>query len=232
MEAKDLSVEAFIKAYLHTNATAFPAGYPAPSFPLLQAIFDSLIHSFVDDEVGISQNFLNTGLASRLKKNLTDLYGNHELRVAGTGNELLPLVNRTVRSDMIYWLDRKHKNPDENAFFDLMDLFVTHLNRTCYTGITGYEFHYALYEKDSFYKKHLDSFRNDDRRKYSMILYLNEGWVAADGGELCIHHPNKTIQLIAPEAGKGVFFRSNDVEHEVLITHKPRMSITGWLKTS
>jgi SM-20-related protein len=63
-----------------------------------------------------------------------------------------------------------------------------------------------------------------------MIMYLNEDWQASDGGELCIHHTD-SLQHIAPENGKIVFFKSSELEHEVLLSHKPRMSITGWLKT-
>ncbi|MES2828966.1 MAG: 2OG-Fe(II) oxygenase [Bacteroidota bacterium] len=103
------------------------------------------------------------------------------------------------------------------------------LNSTCYTGITGYEFHYTLYEKGRFYKKHLDQFKNNTGRKYSVIIYMNENWVIADGGELRIHHADR-LQNISPTNGKGVFFQSDEMEHEVLITNKPRMSITGWLK--
>ena len=62
-----------------------------------------------------------------------------------------------------------------------------------------------------------------------MIMYLNEDWVAADGGELCIHHAD-SLQNIAPENGRIVFFKSNELPHEVLVTNKKRMSITGWLK--
>lgn len=131
---------------------------------------------------------------------------------------------------MIYWLDRAHNDAVENDFFDLMDEFVLHLNKTCYTGITGYEFHYALYEKGSFYKKHLDQFRNNESRQYSMIMYLNENWEQGDGGELCIYPSGKLLQNISPENGKSVFFKSSELEHEVLITNKPRLSITGWLK--
>ncbi|HTN18129.1 MAG TPA: 2OG-Fe(II) oxygenase [Chitinophagaceae bacterium] len=139
-------------------------------------------------------------------------------------------MHKSVRTDVIYWLDRAHNDTVENDFFDLMDAFVLHLNSTCYTGITGYEFHYALYEKGSFYKKHLDQFRNNESRQYSMIMYLNEDWMQGDGGELCIYPAGKQIQNISPENGKSVFFKSSELEHEVLLTNKPRLSITGWLK--
>jgi SM-20-related protein len=198
-------------------------------YHLLEKIFNTLVSSFIDDEVGIAEHFLSTELARRLKANLTLLYQHKAMQHAGLGNEVNVDHDKLYRSDMIYWLDRKHNDVYENEFFDLMDSFVLYLNQTCYTGITGYEFHYALYEEGSFYKKHVDQFRNNDSRQYSMIMYLNENWAAADGGELCIHH-SAHQQHISPVNGKSVFFKSSEIEHEVLPTHKPRMSITGWLK--
>ena len=194
----------------------------------MQNIFDLLINSYLENKVGIVENFLNDSLALRLKNNLLKIYGENQFMSAGTGNEKAT-QNKSVRSDVIYWLDRKHNTTHENDFFDLVDAFVSHLNNTCYTGITGYEFHYALYEKGTFYKKHLDQFRNNDSRKYSMIMYLNDSWKEGDGGELNIHHTD-SVQSISPVNGKSVFFKSNELVHEVLMANKPRMSITGWLK--
>ena len=62
-----------------------------------------------------------------------------------------------------------------------------------------------------------------------MIMYLNPDWIPEDGGALCIHHESG-LQNISPLNGKVVFFKSNELEHEVLTTLKYRMSITGWLK--
>lgn len=196
---------------------------------LLEKIFNTIIDSFIDNKVGIAEHFLNGTLASHLKDNLITLYSGALLRSAGTGNDAVVVQDKTVRGDKIYWLDRAHNDLHENAFFDLMDDFISYLNRTCYTGITGYEFHYTLYEEGAFYKKHVDQFRNNDSRQYSMIMYLNEGWEEGDGGELCIYH-KESLQHIAPLNGTSVFFKSSELEHEVLVTQKPRLSITGWLK--
>ena len=196
---------------------------------LLQQTFDILINSFIENNIGIADNFLSKSLAMSLKENLTALHADKQLLSAGTGNNQQLGFDKLFRSDKIYWLDRKHNDVSENSFFDLMDAFILHLNETCYTGINSYEFHYTLYEEGSFYKKHIDQFRDNDSRKYSMIMYLNEDWVAADGGELCIHHAD-SLQNIAPENGRIVFFKSNELPHEVLVTNKKRMSITGWLK--
>ncbi|MBB2144395.1 2OG-Fe(II) oxygenase [Pedobacter sp. LMG 31464] len=197
----------------------------------MEKIFNTLIDSFIESKVGIANNFLSVALAAQLKSNLIGLYNEKSMVAAGIGNETITVHNKLVRSDVIYWLDRKHNNKHENDFFDLMDDFVIYLNRTCYTGITGYEFHYTLYEKGSFYKKHIDQFQQNGSRAYSMVMYLNVDWQKSDGGELCIHHLNN-LQNISPINGKSVFFKSNELAHEVLVTHEPRMSITGWLKTN
>lgn len=196
----------------------------------MQKIFDTLINSFITNKVGIAENFLPGTLANDLKQNLISLFANGQLMAAGTGNDTQVAHDKTFRSDRIYWLDRKHGDVHENDFFNIIDGFVGYLNETCYTGITGYEFHYTLYETGSFYKKHLDQFRNNNGRKYSMILYLNIDWKINDGGELCIHH-TEGLQNISPGNGKCVFFQSNQLAHEVLVTNVPRMSITGWLKS-
>ena len=180
------------------------------------------------DGVGIAEGFLPVALAANLKANLQTLFATKHMKHAGTGNDAVTDHDTAVRGDVTYWLDHSHEDVHENDFFDLMDSFVAHLNATCYTGITGYEFHYAMYDEGTFYRRHLDQFRNDVGRQYSMIIYLNDDWQAADGGELCIYQNGKE-QCISPTNGKSVFFRSSELEHEVLLTHKPRLSITGWL---
>ena len=195
----------------------------------METIFNTLIDSFINDEVGIAEHFLDESLAGHLKENLTALFAQNKMQHAGTGNNAIVDRNKLVRGDSIHWLDRAHNDVHENSFFDLMDRFVKYLNENCYTGINSYEFHYTLYPPGTFYKKHIDRFQNNDSRKFSLIMYLNTEWIPEDGGELCIHHESG-LQNISPQNGKVVFFKSNELEHEVLITHKNRMSITGWLK--
>ena len=196
----------------------------------MQKIFETLIETYLTDKVGISEHFLSEKLSADLKVNLLTLFAKNALLTAGTGNESTILKDTAIRSDKIYWLDKSHDDVHENAFFVLMDDFVRYLNETCYTGITGYEFHYALYETGSFYKRHFDRFRNDDSRLFSMITYLNDDWKEGDGGELSIFDDDGQTHNVSPTNGKSVFFKSDELEHEVLKTQVPRMSITGWLK--
>lgn len=191
--------------------------------------FETLIASYIENKVGIAEHFLSDELCLHLKENLLLLNENQLLLSAGIGNEGKLKHNSSVRNDVIYWLDKKHNNIYENEFFEQIEAFINYLNQECYAGITDYEFHYSLYEKGNFYRKHLDQFQDNDSRQFSMICYLNADWQEKDGGELLIHQTEHN-QKIAPTQGKTVFFKSSELVHEVLVTNQRRMSVTGWLK--
>ena len=197
----------------------------------MEEAFDSLVDSYLANDIGITENFLPKELLEPLRQNLLGLFEAQRMHEAGVGNNAKLIRDKQTRSDKIFWLDRKEKNKSEDAFLDVIDQFINYLNATCYTGISGYEFHYALYEKGSFYKRHIDQFRDNNKRAFTMIMYLTDNWKEGDGGELCIYHEDRT-EIIAPTSGKCVFFKSSRLEHEVLLSHAPRMSITGWLKTN
>ncbi len=195
----------------------------------MEIAFETLIASYLEDNIGIVTEFISDDLAQHLRQNLVKLEDQKLLLAAGTGNETKFVRNKKVRSDVIYWLDKSHNNVYETAFLIHIEAFIQYLNESCYAGITSYEFHYSLYEKGSFYQKHVDQFQDNSSRAFSMICYLNENWKVEDGGELRIHQLNSN-QHISPTQGKTVFFKSDELEHEVLITNKRRMSVTGWLK--
>lgn len=191
--------------------------------------YEELIVSYLKEKVGQVNDFINEELAASLKKDLLFLYQEEKLKEAGIGNNAKLVRNKDIRTDMIYWLDRNQGNPVTNAFFNEIDKFVKYMNQTCYSGITGYEFHYAFYEEGSFYKKHLDQFRDNNNRAFSMIIYLNENWQQGHGGELCVYL-EEGKKLIAPTNATSVFFKSSELEHEVLLSNKVRLSVTGWFK--
>jgi SM-20-related protein len=195
----------------------------------METDFEDLIAGFLANKIGISEHFLSNALCAQLAANLLTLQAENEMQHAGVGNDGLALQDKLIRKDKIYWLDKKHNDPVENEFFVKMDAFVAYLNATCYTNIQSYEFHYSLYETGDFYVKHLDQFKDNASRQYSMISYLNPNWDAKDGGELLVYQPEAN-QKISPTRGKTVFFKSSVLEHEVLVTNERRMSIAGWLK--
>ncbi len=195
----------------------------------MQLQFEELIGSLLANNVGISNHFIPEDLSNQLRKNILALIGENALAAAKIGNDGKLVEDQRIRNDKIFWLDKAHDNLHENDFLNLMGDFISHLNMTCYAGITKAEFHYSCFEKGNSYSKHLDQFKDNSSRKYSMISYLNEAWRAGDGGELKVYHED-CVQEIEPTCGKTVFFKSNNLEHEVLITNVRRLSIAGWLK--
>jgi SM-20-related protein len=112
-----------------------------------------------------------------------------------------------------------------------VEKFILHLNKTCFTSIKGFESHYATYEKKSFYKRHIDQFKNEKGRQFSIVLYLNQDWKAADGGMLSLYPHGEEQIDISPLGGRMVLFRSDEMEHEVHASStRERSSIAGWLK--
>jgi SM-20-related protein len=191
--------------------------------------FDILIDSFLEKRVGIDPVFLTETLSKGLLENIIQLQKDHRMTVSGIGNGQIRDLKQMIRTDKICWINKSTQNPFEQQFLDIIENFIEYLNRTCYTGINDYEFHYAVYEAGSFYKRHKDQFKNDSNRKYSLINYLNENWLEGNGGELRIYQ-NESVQNILPQSKTAVFFKSDEMEHEVRTANRSRMSITGWLK--
>ena len=191
--------------------------------------FDLLIDTYLENNVGIDTGFLSERLSNGLRQNIEQLQKDDRMQAAGIGNNLVKDAGQKMRSDKIYWMDKSHDNIFEQEFLQLAADFIERLNSTCYTGINACEFHYAVYEEGSFYKRHKDQFANDSNRKYSLINYLNTNWLEEDGGQLLVYQ-NEEVQKILPHSQTAVFFKSDEMEHEVTKTHRSRMSITGWLK--
>jgi Rps23 Pro-64 3,4-dihydroxylase Tpa1-like proline 4-hydroxylase len=191
--------------------------------------FDTLIDTYLDNNIGIDSHFLSKALSDGLHQNILQLQKDDKMSAAGIGNADVKDATQKMRSDSIYWMDKKHENVFEQEFLSQMEDFIGHLNDTCYTGINSYEFHYAIYEEGSFYKRHRDQFKTDNNRKFSLINYLNNDWLEENGGQLLVYQ-NGLTQTIQPNAQKAVFFKSDEMEHEVVKANRQRMSISGWLK--
>ncbi len=193
------------------------------------ARFEELVNSFMNNQIGLCEHFLSKELATLLQQDLQNLDRDNRMFAAGIGNNDIKDTKQKTRGDRIFWLDKKNNSINEKAFIEQVEDFIDYLNKTCYTGINAYEFHYALYDTGSYYHRHKDQFKNNTDRKYSLINYLNDDWLETDGGELLVYQAEKT-DTILPTIQKAVFFESNQLEHEVAIANRPRMSITGWLK--
>lgn len=157
------------------------------------------------------------------------LHRDHDrFKKAGIGKDENLQYDRSIRGDYIKWIDPQNAMPPVQLFLSKIDELKDYLNRTCFLGIKDYETHFTIYPPGSFYKRHLDQFQNNGARKISFICYLNKNWQPGDGGELRLYLGDE-IKDVAPTAGKLACFRSEVIEHEVLLSKKDRFSLTGWM---
>ncbi|MDN3491460.1 2OG-Fe(II) oxygenase [Winogradskyella bathintestinalis] len=195
------------------------------------SLYERVISDISSQKYSIVDDFFSEEEVIALRHSLLLKYEEDAFKKSAIGNKTNELVKKAVRGDIILWIDENVINFAEELFFNKINDLKDYLNRTCFLGINQKEFHYAIYPKDTFYKRHLDTFQNDDRRKLSFVCYLNsEDWKPENGGELVLYLDNED-KIIYPFPGKVVIFESQELEHEVKPVNTPRLSITGWLKT-
>jgi SM-20-related protein len=197
----------------------------------LNTKYEKIIDDLLNQQFSIVDDFFSETETTSLRDSLLLKHQEDEFKKAGIGNQFNEQIIKSIRGDFISWIDENNANEAESLFFGKVEDFVQYMNRTCFLGIQDKEFHYALYPEGTFYKKHLDTFQNDSRRKLSIVCYLNEeDWKEEFGGELVIYKENEDIAIL-PMKGRVVIFESQVLEHEVKPVKKERLSITGWLKT-
>lgn len=198
-------------------------------------LYEEVINDLMTQKYSVVDDFFSPEEIQTLRNSLLSKYEEDQFKKAAIGSKTNELIVRSIRGDFILWMDEKAQEEAEKLFFSRINEFANYLNKTCFLGILHKEFHYALYPEGTFYKRHLDTFQNDDRRKLSIALYLNRpNWQPEDGGALAIYlqdgEQEKTIE-ISPIQGRMVIFESQELEHEVKTANQNRLSITGWLKT-
>lgn len=196
-----------------------------PIAPLFARIVDDLAtHGWSQQSI-----FIPTDLTTELAKECRKRAQCGQLELAGIGRGVAKVFHSGIRSDKIQWLE-----PDQHVAVDRYLAFMEHIrvaiNQTLFLGLEDFEGHFALYPAGAFYKKHLDRFRDDDRRVVTCIAYLNEQWLPEQGGELRMYLDDGQTHDVVPQAGTLVVFMSEQWPHEVLPATRDRLSITGWLR--
>ena len=152
-------------------------------------------------------------------------------RGAKIGRTLETHQNNTIRTDEILWLEGNETNPAIRTFLEQIQHLAQLLNQSLFLGLNEFETHFASYQPGTYYKRHIDQFATQKTRKVSFVYYLNQDWREEYGGELTLYNKeNELLHKVLPQENRFICFNS-DLPHEVALTHQPRYSITGWLKT-
>jgi SM-20-related protein len=187
------------------------------------------IDSLVEQGWAQQDGFLPAALAQALAAECRALTEGGLLKSAAVGRGATQQLRPDIRGDRIQWL-KPGQSAACDAYLAIMDKLRAALNQTLYLGLEEYESHFAYYTAGAFYQKHLDRFRDDDRRTVSVVIYLNADWHAGDGGALRLHPGDRPSEDILPLAGRMAMFMSADLLHEVLPATRDRMSIAGWFR--
>ena len=193
--------------------------------PLLQRIVDDLAEKGWSQQNGFLPQALTLELAAECRKRAAE----GELAPAAVGRGPAQEIREGIRGDRIQWLEEGDAAVCD-TYMAVMDSLRLAMNRGLFLGLEDFESHFAMYPPGAFYLKHLDRFRDDDRRMVSVIIYLNEHWQPGDGGQLRMSLANGVVHDVQPHAGCLVVFLSGDILHEVLPAQRDRLSLTGWFR--
>ncbi len=200
----------------------------------MEDILDHISQEIYSNSYVVVDNFADQAFRKELLKEQTDLLNQGQFKKAAVGKGDQKQVRSEIRSDEVLWMDPTALSPLQAIFWEKIEELKQVLNRRCFLGLKSFEGHFARYPIGSFYKRHLDQFHAVPHRIVTVILYLNESWTEADGGQLRMYFPqedgSERVEDVLPLGGRLVVFLSEEIPHEVLPTKKERISITGWLR--
>lgn len=148
---------------------------------------------------------------------------------ARVGNGVHLQHRPSLRGDHTAWIEHSSAQAGERDLRAVLEGLRVALNESLFAGLEDVECHYAHYPPGASYGRHLDRFRDDDRRVVSCVIYLNRDWAEAHGGHLRIYSEgDELLAHVAPESGRAVFFLSERFPHEVLPGVRDRYSVAAW----
>ncbi len=187
-----------------------------------------LVEALAGPGFGIDTGFAAPALVHGLAAAVARRDGAGEFRAAAVGAGRNRAVRPQIRGDRICWLLNADDDA-ERAVLSRLDALRLELNRTLMLGVVDFECHYAIYAAGARYARHLDRSPRGAERVVSLVLYLNDDWGPADGGELVIAADDREV-VVPPAAGTLAVFLSQRFEHEVRETRRERASLTGWFR--
>ena len=200
----------------------------------MEDLLNHISQEIYNNSYVVVDDFVDEGFRKALLKEQIDLLNQGQFTKAAIGKGDQKQVRTEIRSDEVLWMDSTALSPLQAIFWEKVTEVQQVLNRRCFLGLKSFEGHFARYPIGSFYKRHLDQFHAVPHRIVTVILYLNESWTEADGGQLRMYFPqedgSERVKDVLPLGGRLVVFLSEEIPHEVLPTQKDRISITGWLR--
>lgn len=193
---------------------------------------ESIVEELAERGWSVMRDFFSLEQTRALYADAASLWSAGAFHAASIGKGALQVRRTEIRSDHVLWLERESASAVVEPYWAAMDELCRVVNQMLYLGAQTVEAHYAVYPSGALYKRHLDQHRGSPDRLISCVVYLNDDWREGDGGQLRIYDAAMPSGYtdVTPQGGTLVCFRSDTVEHEVLLAARERYSLTGWLR--
>ncbi|MFT4671845.1 MAG: SM-20-related protein [Pseudohongiellaceae bacterium] len=204
---------------------------PASAQDLDSALFARIAIDLRDKGFSINPAALPMSLSEPLRAHVLSM-DEDKFSAAGVGRGNDFVKNNFIRTDEISWITGDSKAGSD--WLRWASWLQKYLNEKLLLGLFSFESHVAHYGVDDYYKRHFDALRGEANRVLSLVLYLNSGWTAADGGELVLYENDQDLDgiKVTPLLGTLVVFLSEEFAHEVLPANRDRYCVAGWFRVN
>lgn len=193
------------------------------------AEIESLAVNIERQGYALSSHFFSADFSHELAQEAQQYFSGGKLRQARIGKGPEEKQLDAIRGDRILWLTPETLHGPFLSYWHQIEALNKYFSDYFRISLPWFETHLAAYPPGSFYRRHLDQFRATTNRAFTFLLYLNPHWQPTHGGQLRMHLPTGPVD-IEPRLGQFICFRSDLIEHEVLPTQQPRLSLSGWLR--
>lgn len=210
-----------------------------------EALFAKIAKEITEQGFSINPAAMPMPLITALHDHVLSI-NDGKFSAAGIGRGNRFTRSKFVRTDEICWIEGNSEAGRD--WLQWAQSLQTYLNRHLLLGLFSFESHFSLYSPGDYYKRHKDAFKGEANRVLSLVLYLNPGWTAHDGGELVLYPSDAetesqnlpallaaglpTETKVTPLMGTLVLFLSEDFPHEVLPATRDRYAIAGWYRVN
>src|SRR5690606_19438480 len=109
------------------------------------SLYENIIAGIISQKYAIVEDFFSADEVAVLRSSLLEKHEEDAFKKAAIGNRVNEIIVKSIRGDVILWIDETTANSAESLFFKKINDLVVYLNKTCFLGILHKEFHYALY---------------------------------------------------------------------------------------
>ena len=197
---------------------------------MINPIFGKIAEQILSQSIAIKDDVLDSCVLDALAQEALTEYSQGEFKDAKIGKGIAMQRISEVRGDKVFWLNKVDASARLKTYWNWVEGLQDYLSEYFRIYLERTELHFAVYPIGAFYSPHVDQFRDQGNRVFSLILYLNKDWKPADGGQLRVYNDDGTFYDIQPIHGRVVCFRSDQILHKVLEANKPRISLTGWMR--